>query len=74
MSGATPLTRLVGDLTAREWLTVRELQAYAKFPSANAVRKYLERHASELRIAHRGRRLLIDRLTFDRHVERCGRH
>ena len=44
MSAPRPLTHLVGMVTQRDWLTSAQLAAYAKFPSAEAARKYVRRH------------------------------
>lgn len=56
--------RQVLGLGARELLTAEQVAADYHFPTAEAARKWLGRHAKD-RLIHRGRRLLIDRRELD---------
>lgn len=66
---ARPLTHLIGAITDRQWLTMRELAAYAKFPSSEAARQYVSRHRAALVVGRIGRKWLVDQRSFDRYVE-----
>lgn len=58
----TARLRQVFGVSKRELLTMEEVAADYKFPSAEAARKFVRRY---VRWERRGRRLLVDRRDFD---------
>jgi hypothetical protein len=72
MSAARRLTHLLGASRERHWLTIAQLTPYGAFPTTKACRKYVTRHRDQFIVARRGRVLLVDRDSFDRHVEQRG--
>jgi hypothetical protein len=69
MSAAIHLRHLVGATRPREWMTMAELATHGRFPTAEAARKFVTRHAVDLLTGRKGRQLLVDRISFDRFLE-----
>lgn len=59
------------DLRAvgRDWLSMRQLAERGLFPTAEAARKYVTRHRGDLVTGRKGRELLVDLGSLDRHLE-----
>jgi hypothetical protein len=61
------LRQLLGLTSQREWLTMAQLAAHAPFPTAEAARKFVKRHA-DLPCGRKGRLLVVDKRVWDAYV------